>query len=485
LKGSNARTGPGESLSSDDKQLLVLRKGVVCFLHYLADLVFIILHVLYDDVQVQACRLLFSIAVNGILIVFLVYLPVVLAMRVAPTIFPISVTDPFTEILVAMLLLQIYLPYAVELRETFEALLHQWVTAVCCVLGFSCLLCSRPENIGGQENVKVERRQDRLSDGLIAAQDPNKNILTSQNIDGVEKCASDTIIGRPVGRPSICYTIVLRAVLLVVLAWITFLLFSLSLIIVSIPLGRVLFSSVSNHHGIKCNDLYTFFIENLSIWTSFTGARFLIKHFKAGKAHSLYSVICQAICIIAKSCVLLSLWIIVIPVLIGLLFELSFMVPIRALEVEVPVLLLFQNWAVGFVFFKLWRTLGSPVLLNHRIVLVDESWRIKFERVRDNDFLKLPGEWMLQEILIPIVVNLLMSSLLNSTVYQFTWVAYLTIIVLFSCAKRFPAWITNLHNSIRDDRYFGLGLQNYGEAVMECENEIGKLVRWLSQSEGR
>ncbi|MCL7030473.1 hypothetical protein MKW94_016802, partial [Papaver nudicaule] len=98
--------------------------------------------------------------------------------------------------------------------------------------------------------------------------------------------------------------------------------------------------------------------------------------------------------------------IIVIPVLIGLLFEFSFMVPVRTLVAEAPVLHLCQDWAVGFVFFKLWRTL---VLLNHGIVLVDEGWRIKFERVRDNDFLKLPRHWMLQEILIPIVMNLLMS----------------------------------------------------------------------------
>ncbi|XP_026445751.1 probable E3 ubiquitin ligase SUD1 [Papaver somniferum] len=190
------------------------------------------------------------------------------------------------------------------------------------------------------------------------------------------------------------------------------------------------------------------------------------------------------------------LQIIVIPVLIGLLFELSVMVPIPALVVEAPVLLLRQDWVVGFLFFKLWRTL---VLLNHRIVLMDESWRFKFERVRENDFLKLPRRWMLQEILIPIVMNLLLSLCLlyvltrwivpllwflltvNSTVYRFTWVACVTIVVLFSCAQRFNGWITKLHNSIRDDRYSGLGLQNFGEAATESENEIG---RWLAESHG-
>ncbi|RZC45095.1 hypothetical protein C5167_038038 [Papaver somniferum] len=154
-------------------------------------------------------------------------------------------------------------------------------------------------------------------------------------------------------------------------------------------------------------------------------------------------------------------------------------------SIVIPVLI---GFAVGLFFFKLWRTVACAVLLNDRIVLVDESWRVKFKRARENDFLKLPRHWVLQELLIPIIMNLLMSLCLpyvfarwivpslgfsltvNSTVYRFTWVAYLAIVVLFSCAKRFPVWITNLHNSMRNERYSGLGLQNFGEAALECQS---------------
>ncbi|XP_026397242.1 probable E3 ubiquitin ligase SUD1 [Papaver somniferum] len=146
----------------------VLLKEVLYILQYLADPIDIILHGLISHVYLQASRLLFSVAINGISIVFLVYLPAILAMRLAPTIFPlrISVSDPFTEIPVVMLLLQICIPYATELRETVAALLHQWVTSVCCFLGLSTFLCSRPEDIGGQEIVKVEMRQDKLIIGF-------------------------------------------------------------------------------------------------------------------------------------------------------------------------------------------------------------------------------------------------------------------------------------------------------------------------------
>ncbi|KAI3864723.1 hypothetical protein MKW92_049349 [Papaver armeniacum] len=439
----------------------VLLKEVLYILQYLADPIDIILHGLISHVYLQASRLLFSVAINGISIVFLVYLPAILAMRLAPTIFPlrISVSDPFTEIPVVMLLLQICIPYATELWETIAALLHQWVTSVCCFLGLSTFLCSRPEDIGGQEIVKY----------LVFCTKLNLYL--------------------PLDLSTICsYTFVRHVVLFIILEGVTLLLLSSSLIIVSLPLGRVLFSSISDlpiTHGIECNDLYAFFIGKFSIWTSFTGVRYLIEHFRAGKAHLRFSDLCKLFCIVAERCVLLSLWSIVIPVLIGLLFEFTFVLPIRALVPEVPVLLLCQDWAVGFFFFKLWRTV---VFLNHRIVLVDESWRVKFERARENDFLKLPRHWVLQEFLIPIIMNLLMSLCLpyvfarwlvpslgfslivNSTVYQFTWVAYLAIVVLFSCAKRFPVWITNLHNSMRNERYSGLGLQNFGEAALECQS---------------
>ncbi|MCL7045266.1 hypothetical protein MKW94_008378 [Papaver nudicaule] len=69
----------------------VLRKEVRHFRQDLADPIYITSLVLAEDVQVHASQFLYSIAINGILVVFLVYLPVVLAMRLAPTIFPLHI----------------------------------------------------------------------------------------------------------------------------------------------------------------------------------------------------------------------------------------------------------------------------------------------------------------------------------------------------------------------------------------------------------
>lgn len=44
----------------------------------------------------------------------------------------------------------------------------------------------------------------------------------------------------------------------------------------------------------------------------------------------------------------------VIPVLIGLLFELLLVFPLRVRVDESPVFLLYQDWALGLVFLKIW-----------------------------------------------------------------------------------------------------------------------------------
>ena len=52
-----------------------------------------------------------------------------------------------------------------------------------------------------------------------------------------------------------------------------------------------------------------------------------------------------------------SFQIFVIPVLIGLLFELLVIVPMRVPIDESPVFLLYQDWALGLIFLKIWTRL--------------------------------------------------------------------------------------------------------------------------------
>ncbi|KAL9415183.1 hypothetical protein AB3S75_043458 [Citrus x aurantiifolia] len=488
----------------------VLRNGVLYFLRDPADPNYNPFRDLIDDpVHKHARRVLLSVAVYGSLIVMLVFLPVKLAMRMATSIFPldISVSDPFTEIPADMLLFQICIPFAIEhfkLRTTIKSLLRYWFTAVGWALGLTDFLLPRPEDNGGQENGNIDIRRDRNIEirrdglqviplgpdraliGMPAVDDINRGALVSGNsnvseeYDGDEQSDSDR------------YGFVLRIVLLLVIAWMTLLVINSALIVVPISLGRALFNAIPLlpiTHGVKCNDLYAFIIGSYVIWTAVAGARYSIEHVRTKRAAILFKQIWKWCGIVVKSCALLSIWIFVIPVLIGLLFELLVIVPMRVPVDESPVFLLYQDWALGLIFLKIWTRL---VMLDHMMPLVDESWRIKFERVREDGFSRLQGLWVLREIVFPIIMKLLTALcvpyvlargvfpvlgyplVVNSAVYRFAWLGCLCFSVLWFCAKRFHVWFTNLHNSIRDDRYLiGRRLHNFGEDLLEKQNDEG------------
>ncbi|PIN08737.1 Ubiquitin--protein ligase [Handroanthus impetiginosus] len=469
----------------------VLRNGVLYFLRDPADPNYNPFRDLIDDpVHKHARRVLLSVAVYGSLIVMLVFLPVKLAMRMVPSIFPldISVSDPFTEIPSDMLLFQICIPFAIEhfkLRHTLKSLLRYWFTAVGWALGLTDFLLPRPEDIGGHEHGNGEPgRHDRGhaqavgQERVLAIEDVNgprhvvANPNSSEEFEGDEPADPDR------------WAFVLRIVLLLVVAWMTLLVFNSALIVVPVSLGRSLFNALPLlpiTHGIKCNDLYAFVIGSYVIWTALAGARYCLDLIRTRRTRLLLSQIWKWCGIIVKSTALLSIWIFVIPVLIGLLFELLVIVPMRVPVDESPVFLLYQDWAMGLIFLKIWTRL---VMLDHMMPLVDESWRVKFERVRQEGFSRLQGLWVLREIVFPIIMKLLTALcvpyvlsrgvfpilgyplVVNSAVYRFAWLGCLILSVLYFCAKRFHVWFTNLHNSIRDDRYLiGRRLHNFGENV--------------------
>ncbi|CAO2813944.1 unnamed protein product [Amaranthus hypochondriacus] len=481
----------------------VLRTGVLYFLRDPADPNYNPFRDLIDDpVHKHARRVLLSVAVYGSLIVMLVFLPVKLAMRMAPSIFPldISVSDPFTEIPADILLFQICIPFAIEhfkLRTTIKSLLRYWFTAVGWALGLTDFLLPKPEDLVGHDDGNGEAgRLDRLRGLQVggAQQDqPQLPLLPDAHNNEAHGSVNSDVMEEYDGEEqsdSVRYKFVFRIVLLLVVAWMTLLVFNSVLIIIPVSLGRAIFNSIPLlpiTHGIKCNDLYAFTIGSYLIWTTIVGIRYTIEQIKSRRAAVLLGQVWKWCGIVLKSSALLSIWIFVIPVLIGLLFELLVIVPMRVPVDESPVFLLYQDWALGLIFLKIWTRL---VMLDHMMPLVDESWRTKFERVREDGFSRLQGLWVLREIVLPIIMKLLTALcvpyvlargvfpvfgyplVVNSAVYRFAWLGCLCLSVIFFCAKRFHVWFTNLHNSIRDDRYLiGRRLHNFGEVSVQRSDE--------------
>ncbi|XP_077228683.1 putative E3 ubiquitin ligase SUD1 isoform X2 [Tasmannia lanceolata] len=400
-----------------------------------------------DPVHKHARRALFSGAVCGCSSVLVVFIPVKLSMRLAPSIFPldISFSDPLTEIPADMLLFQVCIPFAIKhfkLRATIKSLLRHWFTVAGWALGLTDFLLPGPEDNGGQENSNVgPARQDRLRDirhDGVGQQDRALDVANKSN--GVDEADTE-------------YGFVLRIVLLLVLAWMTLLLFNSCSIVVPISLGRALFNAISRlpiSHDVKFNDLFAFKFGLYIIWTALTVARYSIELVKTRRVWDLVTEVWKWCAIVFKSSALLSLW----------------------------------------------------VMLDDMAPLVDESWKTNFQRVRDDGFSRLQGLWVLREIVIPIMVKLLTflcvpyvfarglfpalgyPLIVNSAVYRFSWLGCLFFSIGYFCAKRFHVWFTNLHNSMRDDHYLiGRRLHDFGEDTVEKRNNA-KIVQEMQETRG-
>ncbi|KFK30037.1 hypothetical protein AALP_AA7G209300 [Arabis alpina] len=464
----------------DDLLREVLRPGV---LYFLSDP--------EADDLLCARETLLDVAESVSFIFILVFLPVKLAIRMAPSIFPLKifVSDSYTEIPAAMLLFQICIAFIMghfRIQTTIKSILRCWFTGVGWALGLTDFLLPSPEESSGQDNGNGEPgRQnrvvlqvggpDRAMAALPAADDTNRS-PGEEYEDDKEQSDSE-------------YNFVLRIILLLLVSWVALLLFNTALIVVPVSLGRALISAIPLlpvTHGIKCNDLYALVIGSYAFWATISGARYAIEYVKSKRTSVLLNQIWKWCGIVFKSSVLLGIWVFIIPVLIGLLFELLVIVPIRVPVDETPIFLLYQDWALGHIFLKIWTWL---VMLDIVLPLVDDSWIEKFERVRDDGFLRLQALWVLREILFPIVMKLLIALcvpyvlakglfpmlgyplVVNSAVYRFAWIGCLSVRLFCLCAKRCHVQFRKLHKSIRDERYLvGLRLHNFGEAALAEPN---------------
>ncbi|CAK9208987.1 unnamed protein product [Sphagnum troendelagicum] len=469
----------------------VLRPGVLYFLRDPADPNYNPFRDLIDDpLHKHARRVLLSVVVYGSLIVMLVFLPIRLSISIAPHMFPfdIRVSDPFTEIPADMLLFHICIPFAVEHfrpRATIKTVLFHWFSAAGWALGLSEFLLPGPDVPNVDNNHEQHRRvgvQDQphappheINNARARVAGPADAQASSDNDEEMEDADYEEA---EVDE----YKFAMRIVLLLFGAWVTLLAFNSTMVLLPVSLGRAIFASFSQlpiTRGAKCNDLYAFNIGCYVLWATSAAVRYVVDYLRTHDLRVLLRQVLKWSSIIFKSVVLLSLWTVVIPVLIGLLFELVVVVPLRVPVDESPVFLLYQDWALGLVFLKIWTRL---VMLGQMMPLVDDSWRVKFEQVRLDGFSRLRGWWVFTSIIVPILVNLLTalclpyvlacgifplfgySLIINSTVYRFAWLGSLLLGLCWYGTKRLHKWLLDLHNSIRDDRYLvGRRLHNFGE----------------------
>ncbi|KAL6659619.1 hypothetical protein ACP70R_003659 [Stipagrostis hirtigluma subsp. patula] len=410
------------------------------------------------------------VGVFYVAIFFLV--PVEFAYHLVPTVFPLDIIffNPptqgmpfwqaprtYAELLCCVLLLRFLVCSTLKYLQPgafAEKLLRYWFTTVRQALGLSDsdLLIAYPDRAGQSETGNSLTRKDH-HDRPTEAKDKRRSVAV-------------------------------RMVLLLVLAWLTVVIFSSAILVAPVTVGRSLLFAMPQlpiAGALKANDLFAFVVGFCIISTIVAASRDSFAYMTSGRTHLLTTIICNWGIIALKSSPLLFIWIGFIPFLIGSLVDCLLIAPFVVPGNETPVLDFFCTWFTGMQLLKFWTKLVrwtrvAPFLA----YFVDERWDWKLNQAKEDGFSGLRSMWVLQEVLMPITVKLLYalcapyvlakglfpvfgySDAVNYAVHRFAWLGSLALYVLYHLAKVFCEFLVKLHDSIRDERYLiGQRLQNY------------------------
>jgi len=157
-------------------------------------------------------------------------------------------------------------------------------------------------------------------------------------------------------------------------------------------------------------------------------------------------------------------WLIIIPMLLGLLFELSVLIPIRCPVNESPYFFLYHNWVFGLLSLKLW---FQAVMLD----AYPNSWKAKFEKIKRDGIIGVDVVGIFHDLIIPITTLLLFllsvpytivngifpllcpSIYLQSLCYRFVYLGGGLVYVTYHFFKMILSWYPAFKQAIFDDKY--------------------------------
>eukprot|EP00741_Cyanophora_paradoxa_P001715 tig00000498_g1664.t1 len=191
----------------------------------------------------------------------------------------------------------------------------------------------------------------------------------------------------------------LAACALVCAAVTSLVLLSCSLIALPVGAGRALVRAV----GIPLShDVYTGFLGGYFLWGLHAACQALAR--QRSLVHAAGLALRRGVRLLLAAS-LAALWLLLAPLLAGLLVELTLFTPLRVPLNQTPLLYQYQTWAVGLLCVKVWLRLclaeaaGGP----------DNPWRARFQRVMNDGLANLRPWLTFREVILPVVAALALA----------------------------------------------------------------------------
>ncbi|CAH8356674.1 unnamed protein product [Eruca vesicaria subsp. sativa] len=429
----------------------------------------------YQITKLNFCHTFFALASHGVLLVFLFHLPIRAISLISPSFFPLELWMADENLSAAAHAIYFQLLTSSPkwlfklVKPAMELLVQKWIITVSSWLDLSdfFLVVRRREDLHRADQNMRPRRPWLL---LFSIAEGSLVIL-----NGSQKAEDDTNDQRD-------NRFLLRIALMVVLAAVSMFVVSTAFMALPIFLGRGFLESISFimlRIGLKRDDLLAFWIGYIIIGQTYTATCFVSDQIQKGR----FDLLLKDVCMWIRNGLLFSIWISVIPVLLGLLIELMIIIPLRVPLNESPVHFLIQDWLIGVVVLHIWVFLTMLTRINW---LATEAWLRKLEIISNAGVNRLPSTWLLRDV-IGSIINTLLTTLsvpyllvkllfpllgfsesVTSTAERLIWPSLLALVAVWVIARITRDFIIYVHQLVFNERYLvGEILDNLTEEEIE------------------
>ncbi|XP_074477352.1 E3 ubiquitin-protein ligase MARCHF6-like [Sebastes fasciatus] len=382
----------------------VLRPGVLWFLRNLNDPDFNpVQEMIHLPIYRHLRRFILSVVVFGSIVLLMLWLPIRLIKLLLPIFLPYNVMlysdAPVSELSLELLLLQVVLPALLEqghTRQWLKGLVRAWTVSAGFLLDLHSYL------LGEQEDNDANQPVNNNNNNNPPPGHHNNNNNPAPAVGEGLHAAHQAILqqGGPVGfqpyhRP---LRFPFRIVLLIAFMCITLLVASLVCLTLPVFTGRWLMSFWTG--SSKIHELYTAACGLYVCWLSIRGVTVLLAWMPQGR-----TVIARKVqewtLMILKTLVVALLVAGVIPLLLGLLFELVIVAPLRVPLDQTPLFYPWQDWALGVLHAKIIAA----------ITLMGPQWWLKtvIEQVYANGIRNIDLQFIIRKLAAPVISVLLLS----------------------------------------------------------------------------
>ncbi|XP_073344307.1 E3 ubiquitin-protein ligase MARCHF6-like [Pagrus major] len=382
----------------------VLRPGVLWFLRNLNDPDFNpVQEMIHLPIYRHLRRFILSVVVFGSIVLLMLWLPIRLIKLLLPTFLPYNVMlysdAPVSELSLELLLLQVVLPALLEqghTRQWLKGLVRAWTVSAGYLLDLHSYL------LGEQEDNDANQPVNNNNNNNPPPGHHNNNNNPAPAVGEGLHAAHQAILqqGGPVGfqpyhRP---LRFPFRIVLLIAFMCITLLVASLVCLTLPVFTGRWLMSFWTG--SSKIHELYTAACGLYVCWLSIRGVTVLLAWMPQGRTVIMHKVQ-EWTLMILKTLVVALLVAGVIPLLLGLLFELVIVAPLRVPLDQTPLFYPWQDWALGVLHAKIIAA----------ITLMGPQWWLKtvIEQVYANGIRNIDLQFIIRKLAAPVISVLLLS----------------------------------------------------------------------------